>query len=94
MGSKPISPDADSSHRFRELVKRRASQINGYAFCIDMHTKDARARGETEQRRYLLDAWREAPLYSERERAALAWTEAVTAERNAGQGIDHAGSKR
>jgi AhpD family alkylhydroperoxidase len=68
MGSKPISPDADSSHRFRELGKLRASQINGYAFCIDMHTKDARARGETEQRRYLLDAWREAPLYSERER--------------------------
>ena len=56
----------------------RASQINGCAYCIDMHTKDARAAGETEQRLYLLDAWREAPLYTERERAALAWTEAVT----------------
>jgi AhpD family alkylhydroperoxidase len=62
-----------------ELVKLRASQINGCAFCIDMHTKDARAAGETEQRLYLLDAWREAAhLYSERERAALVWTEAVT----------------
>jgi AhpD family alkylhydroperoxidase len=61
-----------------ELVKMRASQMNGCAFCLDMHTKDARAAGETEQRLYLLDAWREAPLYSERERAALAWTEAVT----------------
>jgi AhpD family alkylhydroperoxidase len=61
-----------------ELVKMRASQINGCAFCLDMHSKDARAAGETEQRLYLLDAWREAPLYSERERAALAWTEAVT----------------
>ena len=61
-----------------ELVKTRASQINGCAFCIDMHTQDARKHGETEQRLYLLDAWREAPLYSDRERAALAWTEAVT----------------
>jgi AhpD family alkylhydroperoxidase len=61
-----------------ELVKTRASQINGCAYCLDMHTKDARAAGETEQRLYLLPAWREAPLYSERERAALAWTEAVT----------------
>ncbi len=61
-----------------ELVKIRASQINGCAYCIDMHTKDARKRGETEQRIYLLDAWRESPLYSDRERAALAWTEAVT----------------
>src|SRR5919106_362246 len=62
----------------RELVKLRASQINGCAYCIDMHTKDARAAGETEQRLYLLDAWRETPLYTERERAALEWTEAVT----------------
>lgn len=62
-----------------ELVKTRASQINGCAYCLDMHTKDARARGESEQRLYLLPAWREAPLYSERERAALAWTEAITA---------------
>src|ERR1700744_6153164 len=61
-----------------ELVKTRASQINGCAFCINMHTQDARKHGETEQRLYLLDAWREAPVYSDRERAALAWTEAVT----------------
>ena len=61
-----------------ELVKTRASQINGCAFCLHMHTRDARARGETEERLYLLDAWRESPLYSDRERAALAWTEAVT----------------
>ena len=61
-----------------ELVKLRASQINGCAYCIDMHTKDARARGETEQRLYLLNAWREAPFYTERERAALEWAESVT----------------
>jgi AhpD family alkylhydroperoxidase len=61
-----------------ELVKLRASQINGCAYCIDMHWKDARARGESEQRLYGLMAWRESPYYSERERAALAWTEAVT----------------
>ena len=61
-----------------ELVRLRASQMNGCAFCIDMHTKDARAEGETEQRLYLLNAWREAPFYSDRERAALEWTEAVT----------------
>jgi AhpD family alkylhydroperoxidase len=61
-----------------ELVKMRASQINGCAFCLDMHSKDARAAGETEQRLYLLSAWREAPFYTPRERAALAWTEALT----------------
>ena len=61
-----------------ELIKIRASQLNGCAFCLDMHTKDARAKGETEQRIYALPAWREAPFYSERERAALAWTEAIT----------------
>jgi AhpD family alkylhydroperoxidase len=61
-----------------ELVKLRASQVNGCAYCIDMHSKDARAAGETEQRLYALSAWREAPFYSERERAALALTEAVT----------------
>src|SRR5258705_6852306 len=61
-----------------ELVKMRASQINGCAYCIDMHSKDARAHGETEQRLYALDAWRETPFYTDRERAALAWTEAVT----------------
>jgi AhpD family alkylhydroperoxidase len=60
------------------LVDLRASQINGCASCIDMHSKDLRAAGESEQRIYMLDAWREAPFYDERERAALAWTEAVT----------------
>ncbi|MBN8737536.1 MAG: carboxymuconolactone decarboxylase family protein [Xanthomonadales bacterium] len=65
-------------HKLMELVKMRASQINGCAYCLDMHSKDARAAGETEQRLYLLDAWRESPFYSERERAALAWTEALT----------------
>ncbi len=61
-----------------ELVKLRASQLNGCGYCIDMHTKDARARGESEQRLYLTSAWREAPCYSERERAALEWTESLT----------------
>ena len=61
-----------------ELVKLRASQLNGCAYCLDMHSKDARAAGETEQRLYTLSAWRETPFFSERERAALAWTEAVT----------------
>ena len=61
-----------------KLVEIRASQINGCAYCIDMHTKDARARGETEQRLYALPAWRATPFYTDRERAALAWTEAVT----------------
>jgi AhpD family alkylhydroperoxidase len=60
------------------LIKMRASQINGCAFCLDMHSLDARAAGETEQRLYTLDAWRETPFFSNRERAALAWTEAVT----------------
>ena len=61
-----------------ELVKLRASQLNGCAYCIDMHTKDARAAGETEQRLYALTAWQETPFYTDRERAALALTEAVT----------------
>ncbi|WP_106496851.1 carboxymuconolactone decarboxylase family protein [Lentibacillus sp. Marseille-P4043] len=61
-----------------ELVKTRASQINGCAFCLDMHTKDARANGETEQRLYALNAWRETDFYTEKERAALALTEAIT----------------
>jgi AhpD family alkylhydroperoxidase len=65
-------------HSLLDLVKLRASQLNGCAYCLDMHWKDARARGETEQRLYLLDAWRESPGYSDRERAALAWVEAVT----------------
>ena len=64
--------------RLLELVKLRASQINGCAYCVDMHTKDARAHGETEQRLYAVVVWREAPFFTERERAALAWTEAVT----------------
>lgn len=64
--------------RLRELVKIRASQLNGCAYCIDMHTKDARAAGETEQRIYALNAWRETPFFTAKERAALEWTEAVT----------------
>ncbi len=70
------------------LVKVRASQINGCAYCIDMHTIDARADGETEQRLYLLNAWREAPFYTARERAALEWTETLT--RVADQGVSEA----
>jgi AhpD family alkylhydroperoxidase len=65
-------------HRLLDLVRMRASQINRCAYCLDMHSKDARADGETEQRLYGLEAWREAPYYSDRERAALEWTEAVT----------------
>lgn len=65
-------------HSLVDLVKMRASQINGCAFCLDMHSKHLRQNGETEQRIYLLNAWRESPLYSPRERAALAWTEALT----------------
>jgi AhpD family alkylhydroperoxidase len=61
-----------------ELVMMRVSQLNGCAYCLDMHSKDARAAGETEQRLFVLQAWREAPFYSARERAALAWAEAVT----------------
>ena len=61
-----------------ELVKMRASQINGCAFCLDMHSKDARAAGETEQRLYALNAWRETPFFTDRERAALEWTESLT----------------
>ena len=70
--------DSGLEPSLRELIKIRASQINGCAFCIDMHTNDARARGESEQRIYALDAWRETPFFSPRERAALAWAEAVT----------------
>ena len=65
-------------HKFVHLLKLRASQINGCAYCIDMHSIEARAAGETEQRLYALDAWRETPFYDDRERAALAWIEAVT----------------
>lgn len=65
-------------HNLLELVKMRSSQINGCAYCIDMHSKDARAAGETEQRLYALNAWRETPFFNDRERAALEWTEALT----------------
>lgn len=65
-------------HSLLELVKMRASQLNRCGYCLDMHSKVARAAGETEQRLYLLSAWREAPFYTERERAALEWTEAIT----------------
>lgn len=69
---------SDLEKSLYELVKIRASQINGCAYCLDMHSKDARMSGETEQRLYSLSAWHEAPYYSDRERAALAWTEALT----------------
>jgi AhpD family alkylhydroperoxidase len=65
-------------HSLMHLIKTRASQINGCAFCVHMHTRDARAAGESEERLYLLSAWRESPLYTPRERAAIAWTEALT----------------
>ncbi len=65
-------------HSLLELIKMRASQMNGCAYCIDMHSKDARAAGETEQRLYALNAWRETPFFTDRERAALEWTEALT----------------
>jgi AhpD family alkylhydroperoxidase len=68
----------DLDPKLRELVRLRASQLNGCAYCIDMHTKDARAIGESEQRLYALPAWRETPFFTDRERAALAFTEAVT----------------
>ncbi|MFJ9244764.1 carboxymuconolactone decarboxylase family protein [Streptomyces sp. NPDC101776] len=70
--------DAKVETEILELLRIRASQLNGCAFCLDMHTKDARAAGETEQRIYALNAWRETPFFTERERAALALTEAVT----------------
>ncbi len=70
--------DCGLEHSLIELVKMRASQINGCAFCLDMHAKDARKNGESEARLYLLNAWHESPLYSPRERAALAWTDALT----------------
>jgi AhpD family alkylhydroperoxidase len=72
------SRQAGLDAKLMELIKIRASQINGCAYCLDMHTKDARALGETEQRLYTLSAWRETVFLTERERAALAWTEALT----------------
>jgi AhpD family alkylhydroperoxidase len=68
----------EKEEKLLHLIKMRASQINGCAYCLDMHSKDARALGETEQRLYGLNAWRETPFYTDRERAALEWTEAVT----------------
>jgi AhpD family alkylhydroperoxidase len=75
-----LSGEAESrlDRRLFELVKIRASQMNGCAYCLDMHTKDARLAGETEQRIYALSAWRETPFFNDRERAALDWTEALT----------------
>ena len=70
--------DADIDHRLRELVRIRASQLNGCAYCVDMHSKDARAVGETEQRIYALPVWRETPFFTARERAALSFTETVS----------------
>ena len=77
-GWRNISINRGLEQSLIDLVKLRASQVNGCAYCIDMHWKDLRALGESEQRLYGLDAWEESPYYSDRERAALAWTEAVT----------------
>lgn len=78
LGIETYARGSGLEHSLLELVKTRVSQINGCAHCLDMHTKEARAAGETEQRLHLLPAWREAPFYSDRERAALVWAEAVT----------------
>ena len=78
MGLSRYLSQSSIEQKLLNLVELRASQINGCAYCIDMHWKDARAAGETEQRLYGLAAWREAPYYSERERATLAWTEELT----------------
>lgn len=78
MGVESYIRKSGFDHTLLELIKTRASQINGCAFCIDMHTKDARHAGETEQRLYALNAWQETPFYTPQERAALALTEAVT----------------
>ena len=79
MGLEENKKTTEIDSKLIELIKIRASQINGCAYCLDMHTKDARAMGETEQRIYCLSAWRESPFYSDSERAALELTEAVTA---------------
>ena len=84
VGESPLDP------RIRELVKIRASQINGCAYCIDMHTREALAGGDTQQRLFALAAWRESPLFDERERAALALTDAVTLIATAPEKIDPA----
>lgn len=79
-----VVDESKIDHKLLELVKIRASQINGCAYCLDMHTKDAIAIGESEQRLHVVAAWREAPFYSERERAALAWCESLTNISNTG----------
>jgi len=78
LGLEDAVHDSSLEPELLELVRMRASQLNGCAYCLDMHSKDARARGESEQRLHVLAAWREAPFYSDRERAALAWCEALT----------------
>lgn len=78
LGLETYISECGLDHKLIHLMKMRASQINGCAYCIDMHSIDARALGETEQRLYELDAWRETPFFSDRERAALEWTEAIT----------------
>ena len=87
MAFQTVLASSGIEHRLIELISMRASQINGCAFCLHMHATEARAHGETEMRLYLLNAWRESSLYSERERAALAWTEAVT---RIGEGVSDA----
>jgi AhpD family alkylhydroperoxidase len=78
LGLEKYISDSGLDHKLIHLIKLRASQINGCAYCIDMHSIDARAIGETEQRLYALDAWRETPFFTDRERAALEWTETLT----------------
>jgi AhpD family alkylhydroperoxidase len=78
LGLEKYIGESGLDHKILHLIKMRASQINGCAYCLDMHSLDARAEGESEQRLYTLEAWREAPFFSDRERAALAWTEALT----------------
>jgi AhpD family alkylhydroperoxidase len=78
LGLEKYISECGLDHGLIHLIKMRAAQINGCAFCIDMHSIDARAGGETEQRLYALDAWRETPFYTDKERAALAWAEAIT----------------
>ncbi len=78
MGLEKYIAESGLDHKLIHMLKLRASQINGCAYCIDMHSQDARAAGETEQRLYALDAWRETPFFTDRERAALAWVESVT----------------
>ena len=84
MGLQQVVDHSKLEHKLLELIKIRASQINGCAYCLDMHTKDALAIGESEQRIHILAAWREAPFYSSRERAALAWCETLTKVSEAG----------